>query len=188
MTFSWHERQGSQNLRPQLSLSVVALRFLLAIGLTIISTLVTAQQGSTPTNVSILLASGLPHAGVLSTGSREPASLIVQSGQTIALAQSSGHDYHLSAGSGLYWTQVQQVPANRESLVMTPTLQADGAVQVVVDIARKQGSGVQRYSVTVVAQPGEWVQLLGAGASEGSRVYSTRQASDDSLYLKVEPF
>ena len=146
------------------------------------------QSSDIPRNLSILLASQPPQSGVISTKSADQLSLLVQSGSTISLAESSGRDYQVRAGGGLHWTQVQQVPANQESVVMTPTVQADGSVSVALDIVRKQGASLRQYSVTLVAVPGDWIQVLGASQRNGATSYSTRQVGGESLFLKVERF
>ncbi len=59
---------------------------------------------------------------------------------------------------------------------------------VSLDLARKQGTKTQRYTTTLKAQPGEWVQLFGPAESQprGKTVYGTRSVSDDSLYLRID--
>ncbi len=144
-------------------------------------------RSAAPGNIRITFASQVPQAGVISTRSQAATELLVQSGQLVRLARQSGRDYQLRAG-GFYWTQVQEIPANAESVAVTPTLQDDGSVEVALEVAHKQGTRMQRYSSTLIAAPGEWLQLFGPAQtqSRGTTVYGTSQAAEDSLYLKVE--
>ncbi|PLW70584.1 hypothetical protein [Pseudohalioglobus lutimaris] len=134
------------------------------------------------------LASTPPLPGVVSTRSSEDLALRVLSGHAVAFARTSGRDYQQQARGGILWTQVQEVPLDAESVTLTPTLEEDGSVTVSLDLARKQGTKTQRYTTTLKAQPGEWVQLFGPAESQprGKTVYGTRSVSDDSLYLRID--
>ncbi len=140
-------------------------------------------------NLLLTLTDAPPAPGVISTRNVNDQTMMVLSGHTVSLARASGRDYRLEASGGFFWTQVQEVPQDSESLEITPTLQEDGSIEVSLKVARKNGTQMQRYSTAVVAQPGEWTQLLGpaAGAQRGVKTYGTKKATADSLYLRVEP-
>lgn len=119
----------------------------------------------------------------------EPFSVVVASGERVHFARAAGHDTRLRAGSGFTWAQVEDVPRSGESLTLVPTQLADGSVEVRIAVARLRESRLQRFSSTVRAQPGEWLQLYGTPpeVSTGARVYRTPAPAGESLYLRVEP-
>ena len=125
---------------------------------------------------------------MVSTRSVENLTLRALSGYPVSLSRSSGRDYQLQARGGFFWTQVQEVPLNAESVNLTPRLREDGTVEVSLAVARKEGDAMQSYSSTVLARPGEWVQLLGPARTEArsTKVYGTQQLGDDALFLLVE--
>ncbi len=147
-----------------------------------------ATTSAAAQNLRLTLAAEPPNSGVISTRSAQDISLLVASGNRVSFARSSGRDYQLQAG-GFYWTQVQELPRDADAVALTPTLQEDGSVEVQMDVSRKADTRQQSYSSTVMAMPGEWVQLLGPASTAGKNVktYGTRSASaGESLYLLVE--
>ncbi|MEM9758858.1 MAG: hypothetical protein AAF933_06475 [Pseudomonadota bacterium] len=127
----------------------------------------------------------------MSTRQANELSLVAAPGNTLSFARAEGREQRLVAGGGWFWTQVEDVPLNAESLEMTPRLLEDGNVEVSISVARKEGTGLQRFSSTVIAIPGEWTQLYGpssaaAATTGGAKVYGTQSVSGDSLYLRVE--
>ena len=151
--------------------------------------LVTLSLGLGAQNLMLTLSSAPPTPGVISTRSARDQTLLVSSGNTVSLARASGRDYRLEASGGFFWTQVQEVPEDSESLEITPTLQDDGSIEVGLTVAQKNGTRVQRFSTSVVARPGEWTQLLGpdATAQRGVRTYGTTRVNADTLFLRVDP-
>ena len=139
-------------------------------------------------NLSVQLASAPPAPGLVSTGSSDTLSLVLQSGQTVNFAREAGRELRLQGRRLLPWSLVQEVARDQDSVTVTPTLQDDGNVLVELDVAYKRGDARQRYRSTVLAPPGEWVRLLGSGPESTARVkrLGTQDAGRDSLYLRVE--
>lgn len=140
-------------------------------------------------NLSLTLSANPPRPGTISTARQDALTLSVLSGNRVSFARSSGRDYQLQASGGFFWTQVQELPMNADAVALTPVLQEDGSVEVAVEVSRKAGDRQQRYHSSLRALPGEWLQLFGPAATQprGTRVYGTRQAAEDSLYLLVQP-
>lgn len=141
-------------------------------------------------NLRLTLAAQPPAVGTISTRAANRLSLTTLSGHSVSFAREQGRDYTLQAGGGFSWTQVQEVPQDADVVSIKPVVNEDGSVEVSVDVARKQGTSQQSYRSTVLAQPGEWVQLFGPSpstAARGVKVYGTQQVSAESLYLLVEP-
>lgn len=138
-------------------------------------------------NLVLTLASQLPAAGTISTRSPEQRSVTVAPGHSVSFVRATGRDYRLQASGGFAWTQVQEVPRDGESVMLTPTLREDGMIEVAVDQQRKSGTRTNSFRSTVIAQPGEWVALIGAAATQprNTTVYGTQALSNDSLYLLV---
>lgn len=138
-------------------------------------------------NLLLTLASEPPAAGMASTRDLQRLSLTVMPGATVTVARAEGRDYRLRPGSGWVWTQVEEVPMDADSVALTPALREDGSIEVAVAVARKEGTRQQRYTSTVFAVPGEWVQLLGAAPMQprDTRVYGTRELAGETLYLRV---
>lgn len=151
-------------------------------------------------NLLLTLSSDLPNSGVISTRSVDALSVTVASGSSISLAQSSGRDYRLEASGGFYWTQVQELPRDVEAVTLSPVQLDDGNVEVLIERRSKAGDREQNYQSTVIATPGEWVQLFGparpASSSQSTvktygtskpqtKIYGTKSAGGQSLYLKV---
>ena len=138
-------------------------------------------------NLLLTLASQPPVTGTISTRSPQQRSVTVAPGHSVSFARASGRDYRLQASGGFAWTQVQQVPMDGESVVLTPVLRDDGVIEVTVDQQRKEGTQLNSFRSTVLAQPGEWVPLIGPADVQprGSKVYGTQRLGDDSLYLLV---
>lgn len=124
----------------------------------------------------------------VSTRSLRSLSLSVSDGSSVSFARSDGRDFSLEARGGFFWTQVQQRPANAESMTLTPTRQTDASFSVLVDRAIKQGDRQQSFRTTIVAKPGEWTQLYGpaASGSADTQIYATTTSTVDRLYLKIE--
>lgn len=141
-------------------------------------------------NLRLTLAAQPPAAGTISTRAANNLSLNTLSGHSVSFTRQRGRDYSLQAGGGLSWTQVQEVPQDADVVSIKPVVNEDGSVEVSVDVARKEGTSQQSYRSTVLAQPGEWVQLFGPSqstAARGVKTYGTQQVSGESLYLLVEP-
>lgn len=141
-------------------------------------------------NLLLTLSSDVPNSGVISTRSVDALSVTVASGSSISLAQSSGRDYRLEASGGFYWTQVQELPRDVEAVTLKPVQLDDGDVEVSIERRSKAGDREQNYQSTVIATPGEWVQLFGpAGRSNQEKpsvkTYGTQRAAGKSLYLMV---
>lgn len=139
-------------------------------------------------NLRLTLAAQPASAGVVSTRDGDNVTITVMSGSQVSFAQSSGRDYQLEASGGFFWTQVQELPRDAESIVLAPTLNDDGSIEVLVDVAQKTDRRLQNYRSTVVAQAGEWLQLLGPDyvQSRGTKVYGTQAAARETLFLLVE--
>ena len=139
-------------------------------------------------NLYLSLANQPPVSGQFSTRDQQNLSFTVMSGSTVSFARSNGRDYRLQAGGGFFWTQVQELPRDADSVMLAPTLQDDGSIQVVVHVPRKADQQQQSYSSTLVAQPGEWLQLLGPANQQprGSTIYGTQTVAQDTLFLLVE--
>lgn len=140
-------------------------------------------------NLSLTLAGNPPSSGTISTAGAESLSFTVASGHRVSFARGSGRDYRLEAGGGFFWTQVQELPQDADAVTLTPVLREDGSIEVAVSVSRKADTRQQGFSSTLVAQPGEWLQLFGPAPqhSRGSKVYGTQTLSEDALYLLVEP-
>ena len=138
-------------------------------------------------NLVLTLASQPPTAGTISTRSPDQRSVTVAPGHSVSFARSTGRDYRLQASGGFAWTQVQEVPRDGESVRLTPSLREDGMIEVTVDQQRKSGTRTNSFRSTVIAQPGEWVSLIGAANTQprNTKVYGTQGLSNDSLYLLV---
>ena len=99
---------------------------------------------------------------------------------------------------------MQELPRDAESITLRPVQLDDGSVEVLIERSSKTGDREQIYRSTVVAKPGEWVQLLGrvspaaqsqtsgttfgtSNSTSASRVklYGTQSAGGRSLYLNV---
>lgn len=160
------------------------MRTLSAAGLFLFSVCVSAQ------NLNLTLADQLPQSGVVSTRTMDGLSLNAASGERVSFAKRSGRDYRLQASGGFFWTQVQELPRDASAVAITPTLQDDGSVRVALEVFQKAADRERSYSSTLIAQPGEWLQLMGTPASQqrGVKVYGTQQVAGDNLYLLVEPF
>ncbi|MEL7045260.1 MAG: hypothetical protein AAGL66_09590 [Pseudomonadota bacterium] len=139
-------------------------------------------------NLLLTLSAQPTVRGTVSTRQANELSLVAAPGNTLSFARAEGREQRLVAGGGWFWTQVEDVPLNSESLEMTPRLLEDGNVEVSLSVARKEGTGLQRFSSTVIAEPGKWTQLYGpsSAAAGGAKVYGTQSVSGDSLYLRVE--
>lgn len=139
-------------------------------------------------NLRLTLASQPPTSGQISTRETSSLSLTVMSGSRVSFAKASGRDYQLQASGGFFWTQVQELPRDAQSIALTPTQQEDGSIEVQVEVSRKASDRLQSYRSTLLAQPGEWLQLLGPAAQQprGTKVYGTKTVSEDSLFLLVE--
>jgi hypothetical protein len=140
-------------------------------------------------NLSLTLAGDPPRAGTITTARADSVSFTVASGHQISFARGSGRDYRLEAGGGFSWTQVQELPQDVETVVLTPVLLEDGSIEVAVSVSRKADSRQQSFSSTLIAQPGEWLQLFGPAPQQArrSKVYGTQALSGNSLFLLVEP-
>jgi hypothetical protein len=140
-------------------------------------------------NLTLTLASTPPSSGIVSTGGARNVSLNVLSGHQVSFARSSGRDYRLEAAGGFYWTQVQELPRDSDAVALTPLVREDGSIEVAVDVSRKADSRQQSFRTTLLAQPGEWLQLFGPApqSDRATRVYGTQSQSGDSLYLLIEP-
>jgi hypothetical protein len=140
-------------------------------------------------NLSLTLAGNPPRAGTITTAGTESLSFTAASGHQVSFARGSGRDYRLEAAGGFFWTQVQELPRDADTVALTPVLLDDGSIEVAVSVSRKADTRQQRFSTTLIAQPGEWLQLFGPAPqhSRGSKVYGTQTLSEDSLYLLVEP-
>ena len=159
-------------------------------GMVVISLLLLLPAASVMAqNLVLSLASQPPAAGLVSTRDTQSLSLIAMSGATVTVARSSGRDYTLRSGGGWYWTQVEEVPLNADSVALTPRLREDGSIEVAVAVSQKEGTRQQRFSSTVLAMPGEWVRLMGPADAQprSTRVYGTRELAGETLYLRVEP-
>ncbi|MEM1401813.1 MAG: hypothetical protein AAGG55_00660 [Pseudomonadota bacterium] len=138
-------------------------------------------------NLLLTLATEPPQPNVISTRSVDTQSVVTTPGNRVSFARSSGRDYQLEASGGFFWTQVQEVPRSSDYVALTPMEREDG-YEITVEVSRKDGTRRQQYTSTVLAQPGEWLRVLGpAGESRGATTYSTRAARGDALFLKVEP-
>jgi hypothetical protein len=140
-------------------------------------------------NLSLTLAGNPPSAGTITTAGAESLSFTVASGHQVRFTRGSGRDYRLQAGRGFFWTQVQELPQDADAVALTPVLLEDGSIEVAVNVSRKADSRQQSFDTTLVAQPGEWLQLFGPAPqhSRGITTYGTQTLSEDSLYLLVEP-
>jgi hypothetical protein len=140
-------------------------------------------------NLNLTLAEAPAVSGEVSTRDDDGLTLSVISGQRVSFARSSGRDYQLQAGAGLFWSQVQEVPRDADAIALTPVVLEDGSVEVLVEVSRKSADRQQRYISTLLAQSGEWLRLLGPAAqpSRDTKVYGTQSLTEDSLYLLVEP-
>ncbi|MFT4766976.1 MAG: hypothetical protein ACI8RN_000100 [Glaciecola sp.] len=141
-------------------------------------------------NLRLTLAAQPPTSGQISTRDAGNLSLTVMSGSRVSFAKASGRDYQLQASGGLFWTQVQELPRDADIVALAPTVKEDGSIEVLVDVSRKAADRAQSYSSTLLAQPGEWVQLLGPATQQprGIKVYGTQTVSEDSLFLLVEQY
>lgn len=141
-------------------------------------------------NLRLTLAAQPPTTGQISTRDPGNLSLTVMSGSRVSFAKASGRDYQLQASGGFFWTQVQELPRDADSIALAPTVKEDGSIEVLVDVSRKAADRAQSYSSTLLAQPGEWVQLLGPATQQprGTKVYGTQTVSEDSLFLLVEQY
>ncbi|EED31661.1 hypothetical protein NOR53_3161 [gamma proteobacterium NOR5-3] len=141
-------------------------------------------------NLRLTLAAQPPTTGQISTRDPGNLSLTVMSGSRVSFAKASGRDYQLQASGGFFWTQVQERPRDADSIALAPTVKEDGSIEVRVDVSRKASDRAQSYSSTLLAQPGEWLQLLGPATQQprGTKVYGTQTVSRDSLFLLVEQY
>ncbi|MFK8041917.1 hypothetical protein [Congregibacter sp.] len=147
-----------------------------------------ASGAASAQNLYLTLASQPPTSGVISTRDSDSLTLTVMSGSRVSFARASGRDYQLQASGGFFWTQVQEQPRDADSVALAPTLRDDGAIEVIVDVAQKIDRRQQSYSSTLLAQPGEWLQLLGPSQQQprGTKVYGTQTVAEESLFLLVE--
>lgn len=155
----------------------------LGLAIAIVSAPLSAQ------NLLLTLANEPPVAATIGTRAAANLALTVMPGATVTVARERGRDYRLQSGAGLFWTQVEEVPRDAESVTLTPRPLDDGSFEVTVAVLRKVAERRQRYLSTVIAPPGEWVRLLGPAenAERDLRVYSTRATGGDSLYLQIVP-
>lgn len=139
--------------------------------------------------LQLTLASEPPAPGRHSTLDIGVSTLAVASGQRVALSQSRGREFRANGSVGLLWTQVQEVPRDRDAVALTPVLEEDGSVTVQVEVYRKRSDRADSFSTAINVLPGEWTQLYGPAllTSRNTRVYGTQQAGEDSLYLYVQP-
>ena len=170
-------RRQYRNFRPRLPLLTALLLLLL----------VPAGYSAAQDMLILTLASTPPDGGLRTASGTSPQSLRVVAGNTVTMQRAEGRDYRLQGG-GLFWTQVQELPRNADSVTITPTLREDGGILVDIDVARKVDSRRQSFRSRLLAQPGEWLQVFGPSDAppSGSTRYSTRGLSDESLYLMVE--
>jgi hypothetical protein len=168
-------------MRSTLTTSVVALALLLA-G-------TTAPGAAQARDLTLRLSTAPPVSGVVSTRRDADLSLAVRSGDTVRFMREEGREERLAGGAVFPWVSVQSVPRDSDSVILTPTLEADGSVRVAVDVAIRRDDSVTRYSSTVTADPGEWVRLFGAGPEvpRGVKRYGTASLGQDSLFLRVDP-
>ncbi len=147
-----------------------------------------ASSAAQAQNLLLTLSAQPAVPGMVSTRQANELSLVTAPGHTLSFARAEGRDQRLVAGGGWFWTQVEDVPLNAESLEMTPRVLDNGSIEVSLSVARKEGTGLQRFSTTVIAEPGQWTQLYGptSQARAGTKVYGTRSVSGDSLFLRVE--
>lgn len=141
-------------------------------------------------NLLLSLSSDVPDPGVISTRKVDALTVSVRSGSTVSFAESSGRDYRLEASGGFYWTQVQELARDAEAVTLKPVLLDDGDVEVLVERRSKEADREQSYQSTVVATPGEWLQLIGPAslakhAKPAVKTYGTQRAAGKSLYLMV---
>jgi len=139
-------------------------------------------------NLRFTLAAQLPTSGIISTRESNNLSFTIMSGSRVSFTRSSGRAYQLQAVGGFAWTQVQELPRDADYVALVPTLKDDGSIEVMVDVARKVDQRQQRYRSTLLAQPGEWLQLFGPAMQQsgGTEVYGTQTGLGDSLFLLVE--
>ncbi|EAQ96697.2 hypothetical protein [Congregibacter litoralis] len=139
-------------------------------------------------NLFLTLANQPPTSGIVTTRDNSSLTLTAMSGSRVSFARASGRDYQLQASGGFFWTQVQEQPRDADSVALTPTVREDGSIEVIVDVSQKAGQRRQSYSSTLLAQPGEWLQLLGPAAQQprGTKVYGTQSVAAESLFLLVE--
>jgi len=155
----------------------------------IVNAVLLVSAGTVAQNMTLTLSAAPPTPGLISTRNTNDQTMLVLSGHTVSLARASGSDYRLEARGGFYWTQVQEVPRDSESLEISPILREDGTIEVSLHVMHKNGTQMRHYSTTLVAQPGEWTQILGPveDAKRGVRTYGTKKANAESLYLRIQP-
>ncbi len=112
-------------------------------------------------------------------------SLRVVSGATVTLRVESGRDYELRAG-GWRWTQVETVPAEVDSVQVTPEVDGD-SVRLKISFYQKSRDGQRQYDSVISGPLGEWLQVLGPTPTPGRRVYGTPASPGQSpqLYVRV---
>ena len=149
---------------------------------------VAADDRTRAINLTVTLAAEIPKKGVIGTRRAEQARLQVQDGRTLNLSRASGRDYQLQAGGAFVWAQVQQVPAQAESVVITPTRVADNQASVDVAVSLKQNSRLVDFQSTLLTKRGEWVQLFGPAPADDrdGTVYSTGSQKEEQLFMKVD--
>lgn len=145
--------------------------------------------GRAATNLTIEIASQMPRQGVIGTRRNDVQRLTVLDGATLKLTRYSGRDHQLQAGSGWTWTQVQQVPANLASLVLTPTRVDEHTVAVAIELIDRNGDRGVHYQSTVSVPIDEWVSLYDNTNAQHPqpKTYSTRASSADQLFIRVLP-
>lgn len=156
----------------------------------ILATCLCFSSGAWSQNLRLTLATHPPTNAQISTRDAANLTLTVMSGSRVSFAKASGRDYQLRARGGFFWTQVQELPRDTDSIALVPIVNDDDSIEVVVDVSRKTSDRGQSYRSTLLAQPGEWLQLLGPATRHprGTKVYGTQTVSEEALFLLVEPY
>jgi hypothetical protein len=166
-----------------------ARSLLRAMGRSLALLMLTASIPAAAQNLLLTLAAEPPSAATMATRDGATLGLTVAPGATVTVTRERGRDYRLQSGGGFFWTQVEEVPRDADSVTLTPTPRDDGSFEIMVAVLRKAGTEQQQYTSTVVARPGEWVRLLGPAqnTARSTRVYSTRELGGDAMYLQLVP-
>ena len=175
-------------VRPRLLPALLLLLFAPAV---IVVQEVVAQEAATqeaPAQDFLLtLASEPQNRSTISTRSGQTLTLRVSNGETLSFARSRGRDTRLESSGGFFWTQVQEVPRDAETIRLTPSRASDGSVSLAIARTEKRGDRTQSISTTVRSRRDEWTLIYGTLAAGGPGVtsYGTRRGTGESLYVRL---